>query len=81
MRKIILLSFALGAGVATYATEASAVMCAKGVYNAACVGPRGAIAGHRGGAYATGSTVIRRNTMVHPRTGTVVRRGTTIRHY
>ncbi len=80
MRKIILLACALGAGIATYATEASAVVCAKGVYNAACVGPRGATMGHRG-VYATGGTVVRGSATVHPRTGTMVRRRTTVRHY
>ncbi len=80
MRKFILLTFALGAGILTNATEASAVMCAKGVYNAACVGPRGAAMGHRG-TYATGGTMVRRSATIHPRTGTVVHRRTAVRHY
>ena len=28
--------------------EASAVVCARGVYRAGCVGPRGAVVAHRG---------------------------------
>ena len=81
MLKIFLLAFALGAGFASYATEAFAVTCAKGANNAACVGPRGAAVGHRG-TYATGGgTVVRGGTTVHPRTGTVIHRGTTIRRY
>ncbi len=80
MRKLILLALVSGAWVATYATEASAVMCAKGVYRAGCVGPRGAVVGHRG-YYGMGGTTVRGSAMVHPRTGTVIRRRTTVRHY
>ncbi len=79
MNKLILLAFALGAWIITYATESSAVMCAKGVYRAGCVGPRGAAVGHRG-YYATRGTAVRRSATVYPRTGTVVRRRT-ITHY
>ena len=31
----------------TSMTDASAVVCAKGVYRAGCVGPRGAVVAHR----------------------------------
>lgn len=78
MLKIFLLAFALGAGIASYATEASAVTCAKGANNAACVGPRGAAMGHRG-TFASGGTVVRGSTTVHPQTGTVIHRSTTMR--
>jgi len=68
MRKLILLALIGGAWVATYATEASAVMCAKGVYRAGCIGPNGAVMGHRG-YYGMGGTTVRRSAIVHPRTG------------
>jgi hypothetical protein len=32
----------------TSITDASAVVCARGVYRAGCVGPRGAVVAHRG---------------------------------
>ncbi len=75
MKKIAMLGLVLAGSLSIYATEASALVCAKGVYRAGCVGPNGAIAGPR--AY------------VHPyRSGTIVRhhggpvRGrTVIRHY
>jgi hypothetical protein len=47
MSKIALLVFVLAAWVSAFATEASAVVCAKGVNRAGCVGPRGAIVGRR----------------------------------
>ena len=75
MRKLILLALIGGAWVATYATEASAVMCAKGVYRAGCIGPNGAVMGHRG-YYGMGGTTVRRSAIVHPRTGTMVHRRT-----
>jgi hypothetical protein len=31
----------------TSITDASAVVCARGVYRAGCVGPRGAVVAHR----------------------------------
>jgi hypothetical protein len=36
--------------------DASAVVCAKGVYRAGCAGPRGAVVAHRG-AYGHGAYV------------------------
>ena len=80
MRKLILLALISSAWVATCATEASAAMCAKGVYRAGCVGPRGAVVGHRG-YYGTGGAAVGRSAIVHPRTGTVVTRRTTVRRY
>jgi hypothetical protein len=32
----------------TSITDASAVVCARGVYRAGCAGPRGAVVAHRG---------------------------------
>ncbi len=81
MLKIFLLAFALGASIASYATQASAVTCAKGANNAACVGPRGAAMGHRGAFATGGGAVVRGSTTVHPQTGAVIHRGTTIRRY
>lgn len=78
MRKLILLALIGGAWVATYATEASAVVCAKGDNRAGCVGPRGAVVGHHG-YYGMGGTAVRRGTTVYPRRGTVVHRRTVIR--
>jgi len=34
--------------ILTSITDASAVVCARGVYRAGCVGPRGAVVAHRG---------------------------------
>ncbi len=80
MRKIVLLSLLLAAGLAASATEASAVVCAKGVNGAGCAGTRGAVAGRR--TYGrTGA--LARNTRGHyyggPRVS--VHRRTTVRHY
>ncbi len=78
MRKFALLALML-AGSLLLTTEASAVVCAKGVYRAGCVGPNGAIVGHRGyygGAYARGyrsGTVIRHRSGPY-RSRTVIRR-------
>jgi hypothetical protein len=57
MKRFILMAALLGGFVAFSATEASAIVCARGVYRAGCVGPRGAVVGHRGyygGAYRGG---------------------------
>ena len=81
MNKFALFGLILAGSVSLLATEASAVVCAKGVYRAGCVGPSGAVVGratYRGGVIAHG----------HMRSGTTVRRysgrhgsRTTIRHY
>ena len=65
MIKLALLGFLLAAGISAYATEASAVVCAKGVHRAGCVGPHGAVTARR---------------TVHPR-GVVVHRTTRVRRY
>ncbi len=64
MKKIAILGLVLAGSLSVFATEASAVVCAKGVYRAGCVGPNGAIAGRRyyGGAAVRGyrgGTVVR----------------------
>ena len=80
MRKFALLALILAGSLSLLTTEASAVVCAKGVYRAGCVGPNGAIVGHRGyyggGAYARG---YRSGTVIRHRSGpyssrTVIRR-------
>ena len=48
MKRFILTAALLGSFFAFTATEASAFVCARGVYRAGCVGPRGAVVGHRG---------------------------------
>ncbi len=78
MRKLILLALIGGAWVAAYATEASAVACAKGDNRAACVGQRGAVVRHHG-YYGMGGTAVRGSTTVHPRRGVIVHRGTVTR--
>lgn len=47
--KYLLVSLGLFAGaVALVPTEASAMVCARGIYRAGCVGPNGAVAVRRG---------------------------------
>src|SRR4029077_1284398 len=48
MKRFILSAALLGGFFAFTATEASAVVCARGVYRAGCAGPHGAVVGHRG---------------------------------
>jgi hypothetical protein len=56
MKRLVLAAALLGGFLAFSATEASAYVCARGVYRAGCVGPRGAVVGHRyyGGAVYRG---------------------------
>ncbi len=74
MKKIAILGLVLAGSLSLLATEASAVVCARGVYRAGCVGPRGAIVGHRyyGGAavhgYRGGTTIRRYSGPVRSRT-------------
>ncbi len=68
MRKFALFGLILAGSLSLVATEASAVVCAKGVYRAGCVGARGAVVGHR--------TYYRGGAVVHG-----YRRGTAVRHY
>jgi hypothetical protein len=63
MHKIFLSGIILAGTLSLFATDASALVCAKGVYGAACVGPRGNVAARR---YYGGL-------MRHPRTGALIR--------
>jgi hypothetical protein len=45
--KLFLIAILLGGTFALSATNASAAVCARGVYRAGCAGPRGAIVAHR----------------------------------
>ncbi len=65
MSKIILLGIVGAAWLSLYTTEASAIVCAKGVHGAGCVSTRGAVArrgvvARRPGAVAHRRTVVRR---------------------
>jgi hypothetical protein len=48
MKRIILTAALLGGFFALSASEAGAVVCARGVYRAGWAGPRGAVVTHRG---------------------------------
>jgi hypothetical protein len=48
MKHFLIVLSLLGGFTALTATEASAVVCARGVYRAGCVGPRGAVGVRRG---------------------------------
>jgi hypothetical protein len=48
MKRFILAAALLAGFFAFSATEASAVVCASGVYRVGCAGPHGAVVGHRG---------------------------------
>ena len=63
---IISLSLA-GSFIALSTLDASAVVCARGVYRAGCVAAGG-------GAVVVGAPVVRRAVVVAPRWGVVVRR-------
>ena len=58
--KYVLILIGLFAGVVAYLpTEANAVVCARGMYRAGCVGPRGAV-GVRRGVYGPRVVGVRR---------------------
>ncbi|KAA0115667.1 hypothetical protein CIW48_28235 [Methylobacterium sp. P1-11] len=58
--RYVLVVFSLLAGLVTFApTEANAVVCARGLYRAGCVGPRGAV-GVRRGFYGPRAVGVRR---------------------
>jgi hypothetical protein len=66
MRMLVLAALAITAFAATMTidrTDANAVVCARGVYRAGCVGPHGAVVVHR----PTTGTVIRSHTAPTPR--------------
>ncbi|MFE1598924.1 hypothetical protein [Methylobacterium sp. ID0610] len=68
---VLLLAGLVAGFVALTPSPADAVVCARGVYRAGCVGPRGAV-GVRRGVVAPRRVVVRRG--YGPRT-VVVRRG------
>lgn len=58
--KYVLIAFGLFAGLVAYMpTEANAVVCARGLYRAGCVGPYGAV-GVRRGFYGPRAVGVRR---------------------
>lgn len=63
MKKMIVPLLFAGSLVALSTMEASAVVCARGVYRAGCVGPRGAVVAPRAVArpvvVAPGAVVVR----------------------
>ncbi len=77
MRKAFFLAVILGGGISLYTTEASAVVCARGVHAAGCVGPRGAVVGRR--SMGPRGAVVHRSTTVNRRRGSVTHRRTVIR--
>lgn len=60
MIKYLVLALMAFAGVAAFTPDANAVVCARGVYRAGCVGPRGAAVVHRAPYYRRGVVVHRR---------------------
>lgn len=65
MKKMILPLLFAGSFVALSTIEASAVVCARGIYRAGCVGPRGAVVARRPVVVrpvvvAPGAVVVRR---------------------
>jgi hypothetical protein len=66
MKQLILALLLVGGFVALSTMEASAVVCARGVYRAGCAGPRGAVVARR-------AVVAPRAVVVAPR-GVAVRR-------
>ena len=59
MKMITYAMLALGL-MAAVPVEANAVVCARGVYRAGCVGPNGAVGVRRGYGYHGGAAVVRR---------------------
>ena len=47
MKMSLITATLLGATIALSATDASAAVCARGVYRAGCAGPRGAVVARR----------------------------------
>jgi hypothetical protein len=66
MKHLVVSLLLAGSSIALSSMEASAVVCARGVYRAGCVGPRGAV--------AVGRPVVRPRVVVAPRRAVVVRR-------
>jgi hypothetical protein len=66
MRQVIIPLLLAGSFIALSTMEASAVVCARGVYRAGCVGA--------GGAVVVGAPRVHRAVVVAPRRAVVVRR-------
>jgi hypothetical protein len=66
MKRLTIALLLAGSFIALSVAEASAVVCARGVYRAGCVGARGAA--------VVGAPVVRRAVVVAPRRAVVVRR-------
>ena len=75
MKRSILALAIVGGFIALSATEASAVVCARGVYRAGCAGPRGAVVARRPavGVVRPAGVVVRRPAVVVRPAGVVVR--------
>ena len=73
MKHALIVLSLLGGFVALSATEASAVVCARGVYRAGCAGPNGAIGVRRGVYGPVGAVGVRRGVYA-PGRAVVVRR-------
>jgi hypothetical protein len=66
MKHLMLSLLVAGGLIALSSMEASAVVCARGVYRAGCVAPRGAV--------VVGRPVVHPRVVVAPRRAVVVRR-------
>jgi len=66
MKHMIISQLLAGGFIALSTMDASAVVCARGVYRAGCAGA--------GGAVVVGAPVVRRAVVVAPRRAVVVRR-------
>lgn len=73
MKHVIIPLLLAGSLIAMSTVEASAVVCARGVYRAGCVGARGAVVGARGVAVVR-RPIVHRGVVVGPRRGVVHRR-------
>jgi hypothetical protein len=69
MMKTLIVAFVAFLGLAAFTSDANAVVCARGVYRAGCVGHRSAVVRH--GPYYRRGVVVRRP---YYRRGVVVRR-------
>lgn len=63
MKRLIVMVGLVGGLIIITTAEASAVTCARGVYRAGCVAPRGAVVVRRGAVGYLG-TVVRRGAVV-----------------
>jgi hypothetical protein len=57
MKKLLLIAALVAGSIPLMATESEAVVCARGVYRAGCVGPNGAVGVRRG--YYGGAAAVR----------------------